>query len=212
VRSNVPGFSDFDIGLHPNIILPITLVSFDAVKEKNNALCTWQTANEMNCKLYEAQVATITDNEGQLLFRTIGNVNGHGTTNITQNYQFIDETPDKDGVRYYRIVEEDLDGGTWASDVKPLVFNINVLDLTRLYPNPTSAKLNAEITSPSDQAITVIATNVLGLRIFSKVEMLNKGLNTLKFDVRQFAPGIYFINFMSPGGNMLIHKEFEVVK
>ncbi|MEI7803497.1 MAG: hypothetical protein WCI97_12660, partial [Bacteroidota bacterium] len=90
-RSTLTSFSDFGVGFSGSV-LPIELLSFTASKYNNaiDALLEWTTASELNNDHFELEVATVIDQNGDFDFKKIGQVAGHGTSEIAHSYSFID--------------------------------------------------------------------------------------------------------------------------
>ena len=84
-------------------VLPIKLESFYS-KVKGEAIeLNWSTSSEINFNYFSLQKGT----DGKD-FSEIGRVNGHGTTNVGQNYKYEDSFP-LIGKNYYRLTAVDVD-------------------------------------------------------------------------------------------------------
>ena len=84
-RTSMSGLlGDFGITQGPSL-LPIELLSFNAKPLPTSILLNWITASEKENKGFEIQRYNASGD-----FETIGWMNGAGTTNIQQSYQFND--------------------------------------------------------------------------------------------------------------------------
>ncbi len=113
-----------------NVPLPIELTSFEGntLDNKSNQL-TWQTTSETNNSGFEIQRSKYGED-----WQTLAFVEGKGTTNEKQSYEYIDRFPEK-GVNYYRLKQLDHDGASSYSDVVAVA--LESAGLTQaFYPNP----------------------------------------------------------------------------
>jgi hypothetical protein len=88
-----------------SVVLPITLLSFTGKSLTNTTnLLEWTTSTEINNDYF-----TLERSSDAQSFSAIGIVNGAGNSNISLNYNFIDDAPLK-GINYYRLKQTDFDG------------------------------------------------------------------------------------------------------
>lgn len=85
-------------------VLPIELLGFYAEAMEDGNRLHWKTNSEMNNDYF-----TIEHSDDAQNWRTIGTVNGAGTTTNTQKYT-LDHTNIRDGVHYYKLYQTDYDG------------------------------------------------------------------------------------------------------
>jgi len=97
--------------------LPIELFSFAASKKSSDVALNWTTISETNNDYFIIEHSRDGSN-----FRTIGQVNGAGTTTATQNYSFDHETPAK-GSNYYRLQQVDYSRASSYSTVESLMWD-----------------------------------------------------------------------------------------
>jgi hypothetical protein len=106
--SNVVNFNDSP--------LPIELLSFEARLQGNAVSLQWVTASEINNDYF-----TIEKSTNLFDWSILGFVDGAGTTNLKQHYNFTDNASIK-GVAYYRLKQTDLDGA--FEYFNPLAINV----------------------------------------------------------------------------------------
>lgn len=129
----VNGFSEFWInngGPSANLPLPLTLLSFTAVKSGDNGLLQWSTANEKNVSRFVIQKS-----QDGALFADLDSLPAASDSSTTHFYHYTD-THLLPGVNYYRLRMTDVDGRfTWSP-----VRTINGTDgvSISIYPNPVS--------------------------------------------------------------------------
>jgi len=92
-------------------LLPVALVSFSAIKERDDVLTEWTTASEQGADHY-----TVERSMDANLFHSIGTVAAIGNSSQTQHYAYTDRSP-LEGVSYYRLRETDTDGSYHFSDM-----------------------------------------------------------------------------------------------
>ncbi|MEJ8756339.1 GDSL-type esterase/lipase family protein [Pontibacter sp. H259] len=86
--------------------LPVTLTRFEAQQTHDKKVkLHWQTASEQNNLYFEVQ-RSFADS---VHFKTIGKVNGAGTTNVAKTYTYLDHAAPVADL-YYRLRQVDTDG------------------------------------------------------------------------------------------------------
>jgi hypothetical protein len=187
---------------NPSVILytdnngvPVELVSFNAEVENNNVLLSWITATEINNLGFEVERKT--DNED---WRTIGFVEGKGTTTEIQNYYYTDDLFGVTASKfYYRLKQIDYDGTFEYSEIIEMEVGIPTeFSLEQNYPNPfnPTTKINFQI--PELCFVTLKVYDVLGSEIATLVNG-EKAIGTyeLTWYAEQFPSGIYFYKLQS---------------
>jgi hypothetical protein len=117
-------------------ILPVSLVSFTALKNNHVNQLKWSTASETNNKGFEIQRSPDAGN-----WHTIGFMASE-TTNSTNlvTYHYTDEAP-LAGINYYRLKQLDIDGGFSFSPKRAIKAEERNTDIT-FGANPASEILN----------------------------------------------------------------------
>ncbi len=88
----------------PCVNLPITLTHFAGTAAHDANQLNWTTASEKDNALFTVEKST----DG-ILFGPIGTIPGAGTSHTTLHYRF-DDGSDVSGLRYYRLMQTDVDG------------------------------------------------------------------------------------------------------
>ena len=114
-------------------ILPVELVSFNAIAKDNHILLEWQTVSETNNKGFEVQKSSDGTRWNMIEF-----ISGNGTSNDLNTYTFIDKLPNQ-GVNYYRFKQLDFDGKFEYS--KTISFDFNRQNEIGIFPNPVKDQL-----------------------------------------------------------------------
>ena len=127
----VNSFSEFWLnngGVNHNEPLPVSLVSFEALKQNNKVLLQWTTSNEVNSGRF------IVERSGDgIHYIPVGNVPAKNTAG--NNYYGLTDPAPMSGLNYYRLKMVDRDGAFQYSPVRKINFNNDGDDIT-LYPNP----------------------------------------------------------------------------
>jgi hypothetical protein len=147
-----------------NAVLAAELTAFNGKSEQGKNLLEWVTASEKDNKKF-----VIEQSNNGLDFKSIGEVKGTGTTQLTNQYTFTDENPAKN-INYYRLKTISLDGIEGLSKVVAITSK-GVLN-TKVTPSVQGAKI--EIVSDHDGAASIDILNLNGQIVASQmVEMAN---------------------------------------
>lgn len=145
----------FTIGTDANL-LPVELGYFEVKEIDSKAILKWQTLAEVNNAGFQ-----IEKSKDAIAWTNIGFVEGQGSTNEIQTYQFIDPSPFQE--TYYRLIQIDYDG---KIDYSPTIhLSSNLSKTFECYPNPITAgnTLNLKITPTAYHQYSLVS--VLGQRV-----------------------------------------------
>ncbi|MCF2499937.1 T9SS type A sorting domain-containing protein [Dyadobacter chenhuakuii] len=160
-------------------VLPVTLVTFEARAENDNAVLTWTTSQETVNKGFEIQRSADAKHFDKIAF-----VNPYSSgSDTTQNYQYTDRAP-LPGTSYYRLKQLDHDGKFAYS--KMVHINLPGTSHISVYPNPTIGDLFVETEHVSErlQVIDMLGRTVLDKRVVKPRTHIN---------VKDLSPGMYII-------------------
>ncbi|MBK7432556.1 MAG: T9SS type A sorting domain-containing protein [Chitinophagaceae bacterium] len=182
----VNSFSEFWLnngGLGGNTPLPVSLVSFEAVKQNKQALLQWVTDNELNTASFVVERSG--DGSRYNPIGTVAALNGSGNN----NYRLTDALP-LPALNFYRLKIIDRDGTFGYSPVRKVDFSTADDDIT-IYPNPVSEGiLNISSTGNCNSALIYDTEGKL-VRQFSL-----QGRNN-RLSLEGLAPGIYQLKLFS---------------
>lgn len=130
---------------------------------------------------------------------TLGYVEGAGTTSRQRSYRFVDEEPPFAAGRLrYRLVQEDIGGGTETSD--PVVLERPApsrLTMRPPAPNPARSETTVELAFPDAQPATearLAVFDVLGREVARRVLEARSGYRrAVRFGVAEWPSGLYFV-------------------
>ena len=177
--------------------LPIKLINFSATRQNNQTQLTFSTATEENNDFFAIERSgNGTD------FRTIGKVNGAGTTTSIQNYTFMDETP-LSGINYYRLKQVDFDSLFTYSPVVNVVFDRKAGIL--LAPTPVQDQLRVELDEMLQEDANLQLFDFAGRLV--KTGVLLAENTVFNVEVANLTPGNYVIRVVR--GQTTLTKQFQ---
>lgn len=175
--------------LSPENIVPVELVSLNASVTNNNVTLNWITASELNNSGFsvERRVA------GDLMYQSVGFVQGRGTTTEMSSYAFTDMNL-RDGSYIYRLKQVDFDGSfEYSSEVYVDITAPSVYALEQNYPNPFNPSTLIKYSLSQEGMVNLVVYNLLGEKVAILVNEVQKaGRHEIIFDASQLASGIYF--------------------
>ncbi|WP_165903583.1 proprotein convertase P-domain-containing protein [Hymenobacter gummosus] len=176
--------------------LPVSLTSFEAKRQGADALLTWTTAQEKNNRGFEVQVST----DGRT-FRRLGFVASEAPNSTTaRRYQFLDREAGKQGLRYYRLRQLDLDGTEAFFGPKAVQFEGGVKLAVSVLPNPFGQQLSVDVTSPAAGATELLLYDALGRVVLRQPVQLGAGAQRVELrEVQQLPAGTYLLRLSSAG-------------
>jgi len=187
--------------------IPVELTSFTAnVNNLSQVVLNWETASEINNQGFEIERRTETSE-----FRTIGFVEGYGTTTEPRSYVYTDVTAEM-GVNYYRLKQVDYNGTYAYSDVveidvtAPLTF-----DLAQNYPNPFNPSTSIKYSVPESGNIRLSVFNIVGEEVAVLAEGFTQaGIYEVTFDASNLSTGVYLYKLQS--ANSVQTKKMMLLK
>lgn len=195
---NANGDRDLYI-LDETVTLPVSLLSFDATRNKDAVDVKWVTATETNTKDYIVQRSY-----NGMQFQNIGTVQAAGNSNKQLSYLFKDADALQTGANkiYYRLQIRDNDGKMSYSKIALLNILANGSVLA-VYPNPVKDQLYL-VTNTAVNAATVRISNSNGkLVLVQQFENIQAGEKN-KINVAAFAKGVYYMEFITTNGKQSI--------
>ncbi|MBK6484237.1 MAG: T9SS type A sorting domain-containing protein [Chitinophagaceae bacterium] len=185
-RTGLTGFSEFATAQSVEF-LPVTLIAFSARATDKGNQVEWTTASEFNNDYFSLEKSA----DGNL-FEEINKQSGLEYTLEQHHYDFLDDSPFH-GLNYYRLRQVNTDG-TFAFSKVVIVENMLQAPLmSRPYPNPTTGKLNFEISTMENGTAFIQVMDVFGKLALSNNHPLKAGTNPVTLDLQQLPEGVYFI-------------------
>lgn len=161
--------------------LPVTWLSFNAVKKANTSYLTWTTATEINNHYFDVERTV----DGKT-WKKIGQVQGAGNSSTILNYNFTDIKPEI-GVNFYRLKQVDYNGTFDYSEIRSVNFNDKITGIS-VFPNPSDGRIDIVLTPDLFGSLSI--TDASGRMVFEKdIQNTHSVL-----DLSNLAEGMYFIH------------------
>ena len=138
--------------------IPVELTSFTAdVNAAVNVLLDWTTATELNNQMFEIERRS---KEAQ--FRTIGYIEGYGTTTEPQEYSYLDKKVET-GTHFYRLKQIDFNGQyEYSEEIEVEVNGPLTFALEQNYPNPFNPSTSIKYSVPQNGFVKLSVYNLVG--------------------------------------------------
>jgi hypothetical protein len=181
--------------------LPLEWLNFEAKREQNHALLTWQTAQEQNVSHFEVQRSYDGKN-----FQSIGFVKANNLL-TKSDYRFTDNSSLK-GATYYRIQQFDTDKKSTFSPIRTLeksdkfYYNIS--------PNPASDVINISGNTDYSTEIKIELYNAVGTKVYDYALKNVENAYQHEFSVRDLPNGAYIVVLNLPNGYSIKEQILKV--
>ncbi|MDX5482602.1 MAG: T9SS type A sorting domain-containing protein, partial [Hymenobacteraceae bacterium] len=186
----ITSFSPFGVSSTENSYgpLPVSLSKFTAKRQGNETVLEWETASEQGNKGFYVELSA----DGKQ-FRKLGFVASKAVNSqVALHYSYRDTEAGKQGTRYYRLQQVDLDGTTSYSPVKAVEFTPEPVTLA-VYPNPFSSRVTVALESLRAQQLYLSLTDSQGKVLLEKAEAVSAGINDVPLDLSHVNPKGLFI-------------------
>jgi hypothetical protein len=166
----------------PPTVLPVELTSFVGKKILEGAELKWITASERNNDRFDLLRRTSSND-----FEVIGSVKGKGTSDVVNQYRFLDAFP-LNGINYYQLNQVDFDGKTSLSKVVAIDMDLDAGKF-ELFVYQDDLKYTVYSQSNDDASLSIIDAN--GKIISTQKIYLVAGLNNGKISLHSLQQGFY---------------------
>ena len=194
------GFGEFVFASDTNE-LPVELASFDGTTTDNGARLTWQTASETNNAEFQVQRRLGEGANGQEgAWKTVGSVEGSGTTSQVQSYRFTDaDLPYEADALTYRLRQVDTDGSAHLSETITVERGVTEVQLLGTSPNPAQQRATVRYALPEKQKASIRLYDILGRRVRTVANSAQEGRHQRTLDVGSLPSGVYFLRLRAGG-------------
>lgn len=178
--------------------LPVQLVSFNAIRQINNAFLLWTTASETNNNYFAIERSL----DG-IIWKNIGQVAGNGTTNELHNYNFTDSNIEflLTNVIYYRLKQVDYNGNFVYSPIRQVTIGSSaVTSETKVWFNRDEEWAVVQLERDANARLTITLLDLQGKAIASQQIETNPGINQYNLDLQGIAKGMYVVNINDGNG------------
>ena len=169
-------------------IVPVELTSFSASASENVVTLDWSTATELNNRGFNIERSS-EKNE----WRTIGFIEGKGTTSEPQHYMYSDNLNDvKSNKVYYRLKQIDNDGTYKYSNIVEVGIVPSSFTLSQNYPNPFNPSTKIKYSIPQSSKVVVKVFDMLGKEVATLVnEEKEAGTYEITWNAQNLPSGVY---------------------
>ena len=180
--------------------LPVELSGFTVSLDRSDVILNWTTLSESGNARFEIQQRAFSSRDSAP-FRTVGSVEGQGTTSEATDYRFrvSDLAP---GTYQFRLRQVDIDGGESFSGMRTATIGLSeAFALSPMAPHPVQAKSSSMLQVQRAGVVTVELYDLLGRR----VQVLHDGPMqpttplALTVDAERLPSGVYFLRARGEG-------------
>ena len=167
----------------------------------------WITATEINNMGFEIQ------RNQAATWKSIGFVEGKGTTSEITNYQFFNDLSDIYGSvkLQYRLKQIDFNGVFSFSDVVEVEFEPENYSLAQNYPNPFNPSTSISFTLTKSTFVRLKIFNILGNEVTTLLnQVMPGGRHEIKFDANNLPSGVYLYTISA--GDFVDTKKMLLMK
>lgn len=165
----------------------VTIVSYTGTVQSNGNFLKWTTASEVDNDFFTLEHST----DG-VSYKVIANVDGAGTTSLTNNYDFL-HTNAPAGLSYYRLSTTDFNGNVENHGVVTLVRGQVGFGFVNVFPVPARETLNVNFSAVANASVRMDIYNVTGQLVATQAVDALSGMNNVSVDVKAYAVGTYFL-------------------
>jgi len=187
-------------------VLPVELVSFDAISGKDYVKLTWTTASESNNFGFE-----IEKSKDQINFIKIGFVPGSGTTEKEMHYSYMDNNLSS-GIYFYRLKQIDYDGKfTYSKIINTEINKPEAIYLYQNYPNPFNSNTKIIFDLKENCFAEIYVYNVVGQMVRKLISGdMKSGHYELNFNSEGLSSGVYFYTLKTK--NYVLTRKLSIIK
>jgi pectinesterase len=177
----------------PESVLPLRLVSFNAVAASNGVTATWKTFNEMDMREY-----VLERSKDGITYASVGSVPARNVA-LSSEYRLLDRVPFQ-GASYYRIRLVETDGTAALS--KAVLIQTKSKILVQLTPNPSKDKV-AVVFGEKAISGTISLLDAQGKVL--RQQSVQPGANSQLVQVSGLAAGNYWVMVDLNGTKYALH-------
>jgi hypothetical protein len=176
--------------------LPVELSRFDAALDGERVRLVWVTASETGNAGFAVERRA--DRGGR--WRTLGRVEGAGTTARERSYEFVDQRLPAADTLAYRLRQIDADGTETLSDPVRVGRDApSTLTIEPPMPNPATAQATVRAAVPDGATdARLVVYDLLGRALWST--SVSPGRSALEMPVADLASGAYLVRLEADRG------------
>lgn len=177
-----------------NVILPVEITSFTAIKDGAKTNVQWETTKEKNLSVYSIERSGDGINFASIGTETPRALNQAAIT----TYKFIDESP-LSGINFYRILAKDVNGDFDFSKVVSVAFPNGDVEF-KVFPNPATTKSAINILTNWNKEYDFKIIDFTGRLIFQQSKLHS---NNVEINGLNLAAGAYNYQISTANTNVI---------
>ena len=188
--------------------VPVELNSFSASILGTTVKLDWSTATETNNLRFDVQ-----RKYDAIEWKTVGRVNGNGTTTRTQNYSFSDDVSNYASSKiYYRLKQIDLDGSfSYSYEISVDNNLVSSFELEQNYPNPFNPSTKIRFNIPMIEKVKIEVFNAVGNKVVTLLNDLKEaGSHEIQLKAENWASGVYYYKISA--GSFIQTKKMLLIR
>jgi trimeric autotransporter adhesin len=176
-------------------VLPVQLTNFTGRynSDKNLVELQWTTAQEFNNKAFYIEKSI----DGGVTYRSIGMVNGNGSSTFAHSYLFNDYEVFK-GLALYRLRQVDFDNKFRYSAIVPVSVKVKESNYYSVYPNPAGSFTYITANKLVRGTATIQLID-MGGRILKQTTTGFSNSTTYRLSLDGIGKGIYIVKVAAEG-------------
>jgi len=205
-RASITSLSPFKV-TSDITVLPIELLSFEAIAVNDEAQLNWVTGSETNGSHFNVERSA----NGRL-FETIGQVLVKGNTPGQFDYNFFDKNT-LNGFNYYRLKMVDHDGQFEYSAVRVLNFSKDKAKVGEIFPNPSRNGAGQLIVNVDNDTKASLELFDLSGRLVNQEQIsLKGGFSTIDLNIQSDVVSQFYRVRLTFANGEVHHRSFVVAK
>ena len=183
--------------LHNPTLLPVELTAFAALVEGQAVVLRWETASELNNAGFDVETQPVgrSTPQSQEPWLQLGFVEGRGTTEVPQGYQYRAEGLEP-GPHRFRLKQIDYDGTFEYSPVVEAVLDLpEAFFVSAVYPNPFNpqARFTLRVQRPQQVRIALFTVEGRLVKMLFDGEIPRGETRSFSLDAGSLASGSYLL-------------------
>ena len=208
---NYSGYSIGSFGLIykyvDTTLVPVELTSFFSETNNDIVLLRWSTSTETNNSGFA--VLRSTDNQN---WKSLGFINGNGTTTLVHHYQFADQV-EISGIYYYKLKQIDYSGDFHYSNIIEVsVSSPFSFELSQNFPNPFNPTTKISFEIPIQSEVRIILYDITGQEIKTITnQKYEAGFHSVLINAGELSSGVYLYRMTTQNGYTAV-KKLTIIK
>lgn len=171
-------------------VLPVELLSFEAIPKNKRVDLQWSTSAELNNSYF-----TVERSRNARDFEPIQIVEGAGNSSTIRYYLTSDFDP-VPGISYYRLRQTDFDGKFTFSQVV-VVRYLEAAASLQLVPNPAQERVLVVFESSIEESGTLRVFSLEGKLLREMTLPIRRGINTVDLELAGWKTGAYLVELIT---------------